>query len=77
MAHLQYPLLGDAVYGGRARLPAGVDERLLQRIRNFRRQALHAEQLSFTHPASGEAVSYRAPPPTDFTELLDDLVEYD
>ena len=77
MAHLQYPLLGDTVYGGRARLPAGVDERLLDRIRNFRRQALHAEKLSFVHPSSRETVTFTAPPPDDFNALLEDLIEYD
>ena len=77
MAHLQYPLLGDPVYGGRAQLPAGVDERLQRRIRQFRRQALHAERLGFEHPGSGDAVSFTAPPPDDFVALLDDLVAYD
>ena len=77
MAHLQYPLLGDSVYGGRARLPAGVDEQLLERIRGFRRQALHAERLSFEHPSSRTRVSFEAPLPADFSALLEDLVEYD
>ena len=77
MAHLQYPLLGDSLYGGRARLPAGVDEALATLIQGFRRQALHAERLSFEHPGSHEMVSYEAPLPADFDALLEALIQYD
>jgi len=77
MAHLQYPLLGDSLYGGRARLPGGVDKALATLIQDFRRQALHAERLSFEHPGSHEMVSYEAPLPADFDALLEALVQYD
>ena len=77
MAHINYPLLGDPVYGGRARIPAGVDAALIDTIRGFRRQALHAERLSFIHPGSREPVSFEAPLPADFQQLLDALIEYD
>jgi len=77
MAHLQYPLLGDSLYGGRARLPAGVDEALATLVQNFRRQALHAERLSFEHPGSHQMVSYEAPLPADFDALLEGLIQYD
>mgnify|MGYP001829261007 CR=1 FL=1 len=77
MAHINYPLLGDPVYGGRARIPAGVDAALIEVIRGFRRQALHAERLSFIHPGSREPVSFEAPLPADFQQLLDALIEYD
>ena len=77
MAHINYPLLGDPVYGGRARIPAGVDTALIDVIRGFRRQALHAQRLSFIHPGSREPVSFEAPLPADFQQLLDALIEYD
>ncbi len=77
MAHLNYPLLGDSVYSGRARVPAGIDAALLDLIQGFKRQALHAERLSFKHPGSHEMVSFEAPLPDDFQHLLDALVEYD
>jgi len=77
MAHINYPLLGDPVYGGRLRIPAGVDDALIEVIRGFRRQALHAERLSFIHPRSRETVSFEAPLPQDFQQLLDALIEYD
>ena len=77
MAHINYPLLGDTAYGGRARIPAGVDDALRQVIQGFKRQALHAERLSFEHPRSHEMVSFVAPPPDDFRRLLDALIRYD
>ena len=77
MAHINYALLGDTVYGGRARIPAGVDEALQQAIRGFKRQALHAERLSFEHPRSREMVSFEAPLPDDFQRLLGALIQYD
>ena len=77
MAYLQCPLLGDSLYAGRAHLPAGVDEALRDIIRNFHRQALHAERLSFEHPATHEPVSFEAPLPADFAALLEALEQYD
>lgn len=77
MAHINYPLLGDPVYGGRVRVPAGVDDALIELIQGFRRQALHAQRLSFVHPRSRETVSFEAPLPQDFQQLLDALSEYD
>jgi 23S rRNA pseudouridine1911/1915/1917 synthase len=42
---------------------------ILRPIR-FGRQALHAYRLAFTHPTDGRALSFLAPPPADFEELL-------
>ncbi|MEX2495475.1 MAG: 23S rRNA pseudouridine(1911/1915/1917) synthase RluD [Woeseia sp.] len=69
----RHPILGDPVYGGRLALPAGADERLKETLRNFRRQALHASQLAFQHPRSGEALALDAPLPADFAALLEAL----
>jgi 23S rRNA pseudouridine1911/1915/1917 synthase len=77
MAHINYPLLGDPVYGGRTRVPAGIDDDLGEIIRRFRRQALHAERLSFTHPSTRQTVVFEAPLPADLRQLLDALERYD
>jgi 23S rRNA pseudouridine1911/1915/1917 synthase len=37
------------------------------------RQLLHAFQLGFTHPRSGEAVAWEAPLPGDFQAVVDYL----
>lgn len=73
MAHLGYPVVGDPAYGGRPRPVRAMAEMAAQRLLEFRRQALHAARLSFLHPATGEPVSFEAPPPADFQELLDAL----
>ena len=73
LAHAGYPVVGDPVYGGRRRLPAGATPALKQALEEFRRQALHAERLTFTHPKSGKRVSFEAPLPGDFAGLLDVL----
>jgi len=70
MAYIHHPLVGDPLYGGRFRLPAGASEALAEVLRKFRRQALHARRLEFTHPASGEPVGWEAELPADFEHLL-------
>ncbi len=70
LAYIHYPLVGDRVYAGRTKIPAGVSEELKQRIRNFPRQALHARRLELIHPDSGEICSWEVPLPEDMDELL-------
>ena len=67
-ASIGHPLLGDPVYG---RTPKALRP-LLERL-DFRRQALHAAELGFTHPDTGERLHFRAEPPTDMLELIDEL----
>ena len=45
----------------------------LQLLSNFPRQALHAAELSFVHPVKKEEVTFSAPLPSDFQELIDVL----
>jgi 23S rRNA pseudouridine1911/1915/1917 synthase len=73
MAHIHYPLVGDPVYGGRLRLPAGASDSLIAALRGFRRQALHAETLGLEHPETGEYCEWTSPLPADFAALLDAL----
>lgn len=76
MAHIRHPLLGDPVYGaraaeGRAMLKkAGVEADIIAQILSFERQALHAEEIGFIHPASGEKMVFSAPWPEDLQKLL-------
>ncbi len=71
MAYLKYPLVGDPVYGGRLRIPAGATPALIEALRDFRRQALHAGRLGFEHPLSGESMSWQASLPADMAALVD------
>lgn len=61
MAYLGHPLFGDSLYGG----PDGG--------RWIRGQALHAEVLGFTHPATGEYYEFRSELPGDMQVLLEHL----
>ncbi len=70
MAHVRHPLVGDPQYGGLLKLPKGAIAALTEALRGFRRQALHAEQLAFVHPGTGEQVSFEAPLPADMQAVL-------
>lgn len=70
MSHIGFPLVGDPVYGGRFRIPPGASPTLVESLRDFPRQALHARFLELDHPASGERMKWESPLPDDFTWLL-------
>ncbi len=70
MAHVRHPLIGDPLYGGALRLPRGANEELVEGLRGFRRQALHAESLAFAHPATGETCAFQSDLPEDMVALL-------
>lgn len=70
MAHLRWSIVGDPLYGGSLRLPAGASETLKDALRGFKRQALHAETLIFAHPLTGVEVRNSAPVPEDMRQLL-------
>ena len=70
MAHIGHPLVGDQLYGGSLKLPKRATPELVVALRGFRRQALHAERLSFEHPVTGEALSFEAPRPDDMDALI-------
>jgi 23S rRNA pseudouridine1911/1915/1917 synthase len=75
LAHVGYPIVGDATYGRRLAIPRGATERLDAVLRGFRRQALHAARLELEHPVSGRPLAFEAPLPADFVELLAALAE--
>ena len=70
MAHLKHPLVGDPLYGGRPRLPKACGPDMIDMLRGFRRQALHAAQLELEHPITGEWMSWQADIPEDMVQLL-------
>ncbi len=73
MAHARRPIVGDPLYGGSFKLPKAATPELAARLQGFRRQALHAEKLTFRHPVSGEPVTTEAALPEDMQGLLLDL----
>lgn len=75
MAHVRHPIIGDPLYGGALKLPKGASDELVAALRGFKRQALHAETLEFTHPITGELVRNTAPVPEDMLHLMKVLRE--
>ena len=66
---LHLPIVGDPTYGS-PRWKGIVDETLRELCRTFPRQALHAWQLTLTHPSTGERLTFTAPVPGDLASLL-------
>ncbi len=67
------PIVGDQVYGGRPRVPAGASEAVRNAVQGFPRQALHATRLGLQHPETGEAMAWEVPVPADMAGLLASL----
>ncbi len=61
MAYLGHPLAGDSVYG-----PKKV-------IKSLNGQCLHAGEIGFVHPTSGEYMEFKADLPDYFTDFLNKL----
>lgn len=70
MAHIGHPLVGDPLYGGSLKLPKRATPELVTALRSFRRQALHAERLSFEHPMHEEKLDFTATRPQDMDQLV-------
>jgi len=69
--HLKFighPLVGDLVYGNR-------QNQRLEDLTHYTapRQMLHAWKLGFTHPRTGERLSFEAPEPADFLDAISAL----
>ncbi|MEL7187589.1 MAG: hypothetical protein AAFN50_14335, partial [Pseudomonadota bacterium] len=69
-AHRRHALVGDPVYGGRLALPKGASPELVDTLRGFKRQALHAAKLGVSHPVTGVEHEFEAPLPEDFAHLV-------
>ena len=73
MAHIGHALVGDQTYGNRFKIPKGANQHLIDTLKGFPRQALHAFKLGLEHPGTGEYTEWTAPLPADFLNLLDAL----
>lgn len=76
MAHKKFPLVGDPTYGPQATAlraalkRSGYEPEDIEEIMNFPRQALHAKEISFVHPRSGETLSFETDYSFDLLNLL-------
>ncbi len=71
MAQANHAIVGDPVYGGRLKLPRAANDELVDKLKTFKRQALHAETLTIIHPDSEQEMSWTAGIPEDYRQLLE------
>ena len=72
MKHLGHPIVGDPLYSG----PQwrGIPEKRVQKLlSSLERQMLHAAKITFAHPRDGAAMSFEAPLPRDFADVIETL----
>lgn len=78
MAHIGHPLVADTLYApGFATKVNKLPEDVAKAVQALGRQALHAAELGFEHPASGEEMMFAADLPDDLQALDDALAPYD
>ena len=70
-AHRRNALVGDQTYGKRLSIPRNASEELIQILRHFKRQALHAERLVLNHPLTDKIIDIKVSPPKDFIKLVE------
>jgi 23S rRNA pseudouridine1911/1915/1917 synthase len=66
LASVGHPVVGDTLYGAPARMRSESAGDALTLERNF----LHAAELAFTHPVTGEALHFKAELPEELQTLL-------
>jgi 23S rRNA pseudouridine1911/1915/1917 synthase len=72
LSSIGHPVAGDARYGG-TRTPSSRQAVSRETLLSLDQPALHAARLAFTHPASGERLSFEAPLPPDLLAVLERL----
>jgi 23S rRNA pseudouridine1911/1915/1917 synthase len=81
MAHVGNPLLGDSLYGGRRSRGGGSTARTRTTIERLMklmpRHALHATQLTFTHPGTESRMTFVSALPADMRATLEFLYRED
>lgn len=78
MAHIGHPLVADQLYApGFATKVNRLPEPLRTTIAGLGRQALHAAELGFEHPATGEEMFFEAELPPDLAALEAELEPFD
>ena len=78
--HINHPLFNDFEYGGDRVLKGTTFSKYKQFVENcFRiipRQSLHAKSLSFTHPRTGDWMSFDSELPADMLEVIEKWKNY-
>lgn len=73
-----FPIVGDPVYGDSRNKEIGkTDVALEKNLKEVKHQLLHAQALGFEHPAGSKTLSFEAPLPKDFENVLTLLSRYE
>lgn len=75
LSHIHHPVVGDQTYGKRTISP-NLPKTVIDVIKAFKRQALHAAVLGFIHPETKEYMEFSTPLPDDMKVLIDILKKY-
>ena len=76
LAHIGRPVLGDPVYGTGFKASASrLNANAAEALKSLGRQALHAAELGFEHPVTGDILLFKSEPPADFRALLEGLAK--
>ncbi len=74
LAHIQHPVVGDPLYGGRLSFLDRVQPIhhpfATKLLSFFSSQALHAHRLTFVHPTKGKPMEFTSPIPPEMIEAL-------
>ncbi len=74
LTHLNRPVFGDPLYGGREEKLSGIAPLFRRRATHLlaqtNRQMLHATQLTFVHPVTKKEMMFEAHPPGDMQKIL-------
>lgn len=72
LSSIHHPVVGDPVYG-KKNMPAGLSPKLTALLKNFQRQALHAQTLGIVHPETQKYMEFTSPLPDDMKNIINAL----
>jgi 23S rRNA pseudouridine1911/1915/1917 synthase len=73
LSHLGHPIMGDKSYGRQRKLRDEGVGKVAEAIKALDRQALHAVTLGFSHPTTGEKLTFKSELPRDIEDLKSSL----
>ena len=74
MQSINCPIIGDQLYSKNRNISQSFSNNMRNFLKDYKRQALHAQQLSFMHPKSKKIKSFFIEMPSDMLNLRDELV---
>jgi 23S rRNA pseudouridine1911/1915/1917 synthase len=77
MSYMKHPIVGDEMYGGKIVYRWQIEDKQAQPQEPLiARPALHAWQLTLAHPTTNKQMTFEAPLPVDFQQMLEELRKF-